>query len=191
VFSFELRLKSERQNIPLSPLGGLNHICWQSSLGAFYRRRTTRPHKETSDVFSPKYRANTLLRIHFSADVIINTSSNIRFYTALAMHLLGMRPNMTYLWYWRIDWRICVKFLTYFCKAYVRTTCTYRQFRVIRVGDYLTKTSSGARAMHDFRGRSAAFLEWGWRAGISCLSQWLLWLTLELFAQCNTIRLPF
>jgi len=46
----------------------------------------SRPHKETSDVFSPKHRANTLLRIRFSADVIINTSSNIRLYTAFAMH---------------------------------------------------------------------------------------------------------
>jgi len=80
-----------------------------------------RPHKETTDVFSPKYRPNTPLRIGFCADVIANTSSNIRLYTALAMNLLEMRPNMTYLWYWRIDWRICVKFLTYFCKAY---SCT-------------------------------------------------------------------
>jgi len=58
-----------------------------------------RPHKETSDVFSPKYWASTLLRIRFSAGVIINTSSNIRLYTALAMRLLGMCPNMTHLWY--------------------------------------------------------------------------------------------
>ena len=57
-----------------------------------------RPHKETSDVFPPKYRANTLLRIRFSAGVIINTSSNMRLYTLFAMHLLGMLPNVTYLW---------------------------------------------------------------------------------------------
>ena len=63
------------------------------------RGRRSRPHKETSDVFSPIYRANTLLCLRFSADVILNTSSNIRLYTEFAMHLLGMLPNMTYLWY--------------------------------------------------------------------------------------------
>jgi len=55
-------------------------------------RHATRPHKETSDVFSPKFRANTLLRIRFSADVIINTSSNIRLYTAFAMYFTGIAP---------------------------------------------------------------------------------------------------
>jgi len=58
-----------------------------------------RPYKETSGVSSQRYRANTLLRIHFSAGVITNTSSNIPLYTVFAVHLLGMRPNMTYLWY--------------------------------------------------------------------------------------------
>jgi len=55
-----------------------------------------RSHKGTSNVFSPKYRANKLLRIRFSADVITNTSSKIHLYTVLAMHFLGMCPNMAY-----------------------------------------------------------------------------------------------
>jgi len=70
-------------------------------------------HKETSEVFSLQYRAITLLRIHFSADFITNTSSNIHLFMALGTNLLGMHPNMTYLW----CWRICVKFLTYFCEV--------------------------------------------------------------------------
>ena len=36
------------------------------------------PYNKTSDVFSPEYKANTSRRIDFSADVITNTSSNIR-----------------------------------------------------------------------------------------------------------------
>ena len=53
------------------------------------------PYNKTSDVFSPEYRANTSRRIDFSADVIINTSSNIRLYTALAMHIVEIYPNIT------------------------------------------------------------------------------------------------
>jgi hypothetical protein len=36
------------------------------------------PYNKTSDVFSTEYKANTSRRIAFSADVIIDTSSNIR-----------------------------------------------------------------------------------------------------------------
>ena len=53
------------------------------------------PYNKTSDVFSPEYKANTSRRIGFSADVITNTSLNIRFYTAFAMHIVGICPNMT------------------------------------------------------------------------------------------------
>jgi len=53
------------------------------------------PYNKTSDVFSPEYKANTSRRIDFSADVITNTSSNIRLYTAFAMHIVGICPNIT------------------------------------------------------------------------------------------------
>jgi len=53
------------------------------------------PYNKTSDVFSPEYKANTSRRIGFSADVITNTSSNIRLYTAFAMHIVGICPNIT------------------------------------------------------------------------------------------------
>jgi hypothetical protein len=53
------------------------------------------PYNKTSDVFSPEYKANTSRRIDFSADVITNTSSNIRLYTAFAMHIVGIYPNIT------------------------------------------------------------------------------------------------
>jgi hypothetical protein len=45
-----------------------------------------RLHNIICDVFSPEYKANTSRRTHFSADAIANTSSNIRLYTAFAMH---------------------------------------------------------------------------------------------------------
>ena len=35
-----------------------------------------------------------MVRIGFSADVITNTSSNIRLYTAFAMHIVGICPNI-------------------------------------------------------------------------------------------------
>jgi len=53
------------------------------------------PYNKTSDVFSPEYKANTSRRIDFSADVITNTSSNIRLYTAFAMHIERICPNIT------------------------------------------------------------------------------------------------
>ena len=53
------------------------------------------PYNKTSDVFSPEYKANTSRRIDFSADVITNTSPNIRLYTAFAMHIVGICPNIT------------------------------------------------------------------------------------------------
>ena len=53
------------------------------------------PYNKTSDVFSPEYKANTSRRIGFSADVITNTSPNIRLYTAFAMHIVGICPNIT------------------------------------------------------------------------------------------------
>jgi hypothetical protein len=53
------------------------------------------PYNKTPDVFSPEYKANTSRRIDFSADVITNTSSNIRLYTAFAMHIVGICPNIT------------------------------------------------------------------------------------------------
>jgi len=53
------------------------------------------PYNKTSDVFSPEYKANTSRRIDFSADVITNKSSNIRLYTAFAMHIVGIFPNIT------------------------------------------------------------------------------------------------
>ena len=53
------------------------------------------PYNKTSDVFSPEYKANTSRRIDFSADVITNTSSNIRLYTAFAMHIVEICPNIT------------------------------------------------------------------------------------------------
>jgi hypothetical protein len=56
---------------------------------------TVSPYNKTSDVFSPEYKANTSRRIDFSADVITNTSSNIRLYTAFAMHIVGICPNIT------------------------------------------------------------------------------------------------
>jgi len=40
-------------------------------------------------------RANMSRRFHFSADVIVDTSSNMRLYTAFAMHLVGICPNIT------------------------------------------------------------------------------------------------
>ena len=56
---------------------------------------TGSPYNETPDVFSPEYKANTSRRIDFSAGVITNTSSNIRLYTAFAMHIVGICPNIT------------------------------------------------------------------------------------------------
>jgi len=56
---------------------------------------TDSPYNKTSDVFSPEYKANTSRRIGFSADVITNTSSKIRLYTAFAMHMVGICPNIT------------------------------------------------------------------------------------------------
>ena len=53
------------------------------------------PYNKTSDVFSPEYQANTSRRIDFSADVITNKSSNIRLYTAFAIHIVGIFPNIT------------------------------------------------------------------------------------------------
>ena len=53
------------------------------------------PYNKTSDVFSPEYKANTSRRIGFSADVITNTSSNIRLYTAFAMRIVRICPNIT------------------------------------------------------------------------------------------------
>ena len=53
------------------------------------------PYNKTSDVFSPVYKANMSRHIGFSADVTTNTSSNTRLYTALAMHVLGICPNIT------------------------------------------------------------------------------------------------
>ena len=50
------------------------------------------PYDKTSDVFSPEYKANTSRRIGFSADVATSTSSNIRLYTAFAMHIVEIYP---------------------------------------------------------------------------------------------------
>jgi hypothetical protein len=55
----------------------------------------TSPYNKTSDVFSPEYKANTSQRIGFSADVITNTLSNIRLYTAFAMHIVAICPDIT------------------------------------------------------------------------------------------------
>ena len=57
------------------------------------------PYNKTSDVFSPEYKANTSRRIGFSADVITNTSSNIRLYTAFAMNIVGICPKLRNLRY--------------------------------------------------------------------------------------------
>jgi len=70
---------------PLTPLA--LSVLLQSALNS--------PYNKTSDVFSPEYKANTSRRIDFSADVITNTSSNIRLYTAFAMHIVGICPNIT------------------------------------------------------------------------------------------------
>ena len=72
-------------------------------LNVFLRRRaqvskeedTIIPYKKTSDVISPEYKANELRSIRFCTDVITNMSSNMRLYTAFAMHLVGICPNMT------------------------------------------------------------------------------------------------
>jgi len=53
------------------------------------------PNNKTSDVFSLEYKANTSRRIGFSADAITNTSLNIRPYSAFAMDIVGICPNIT------------------------------------------------------------------------------------------------
>ena len=80
----------EEENLQLfSPC---KYVC-KSFLVAFHD--ATRLHNKTPDVFSPEYKANTSRRIRFSADLIANTSSNVRLYTAFAMHLAGICPNIT------------------------------------------------------------------------------------------------
>ena len=79
-----------------------NHPCTALLLGFFLSSSFwvclvfwCRLHNKKSDEFQPKYRASTLLRIHSSGDVILNTSSIKRLYTAFAMHLVGICPNIT------------------------------------------------------------------------------------------------
>jgi hypothetical protein len=52
-------------------------------------------HNNTSDVFSPEHQAELSWCIRFSAEVIVNTSSNMRLHAAFAMHLVGICPNIT------------------------------------------------------------------------------------------------